>query len=153
MIKITDQYFWNFVFLTFFVFLLVMATIILETEARIPFTELGIFDVSLIVLSTWRLGRLLSSDPMTKFLREQFYDLKKTARSYALEVPATGPRRTILDILLNPWQLSLGLVALVTFCYLLTNYAVYPMLLLAFSGLISLLETGYNHLAQRGEQA
>ncbi len=152
MIKITDQYFWNFVFLAFFSFLLVMASIILETEARIPFSDLGLFDVGLIILSSWRLVRFFNQDSTTKFFREQFYDLKKTARSYSLEIPKTGPRRTILDIMLNPWNFSMGVVALVTFVYLLTSYAVYPLIILAFSGLISLIELGTNKLAPQSKE-
>lgn len=152
MIKITEQYFWNFVFLTFFLFLLIMATIILETEARMAWTELTLFDGVLLVLGTWRLTRFFSSDSTTKFLREQLYDLKKTARSYTLEVPTTGVRRTILEILLNPWNLSLGLGALVTFCYLLTAYTVYPLFLLALSGLVGILDSGTNFLARRNSE-
>jgi hypothetical protein len=152
MIKITDQYFWNFVFHLFFACLIVMATIILETEARITYLELGLFDIALITLSAWRLGRFISVDPFTKFFREQFYDLKKTARSYSLEVPATGPRRAILEIILNPWQFSLGIGALVTFVYLLTSYATYPLLLLALSGLISLLEVATNYIVERSKE-
>jgi Protein of unknown function (DUF1360) len=95
MIKITDQYFWNFVFLAFFGFLLIMATIILDTESRIPLSALSKFDLAVIVLASWRLTRLFSSDTTTKFFREQFYDLKKTTRTITLEKPVAGPRRTI----------------------------------------------------------
>jgi Protein of unknown function (DUF1360) len=151
MLKVTDQYFWNFVFLAFLAFLVVMATIILETEARLTWEEIGLLDSVLIVLSTWRLTRFLSSDSTTKFFREQFYDLKKTVRTYSLEVPATGPRRTILEVLLNPWNLSLGLGAFVTFVYLLTPYAVYPLVLLALSGVVALLEVAVNFFAQKSK--
>jgi hypothetical protein len=152
MIKITDQYFWNFIFLTFWLFLVVMATIILETEARLTWAELSLLDGVLIVLGSWRLVRLLSSDSTTKFFREQFYDLKKTARTVSLEVPATGPRRTILEVLLNPWNISLGVVSLVTFVYLLTSYAVYPLVLLALSGVVSFIELATRYLSNRLEE-
>ncbi len=153
MLKFTDQYFWHLVFLVFLSFLVVMGAIILETESRIPLSEIAAFDIGLVVLATWRLVRLVSQDNATKFFREQFYDLKKTARAYTLEVPTHGPRRTVLDILLNPWQLSIGLGALVVFVYLLTSYAVYPLLLLALSGLVGILETVTNFLARKnGEE-
>lgn len=142
MIKITDQYFWNFLFLAFFAFLLVMAAIILQTETRIPFAELGMLDAALIIVSSWRLTQLIAHDHITKFFREQFYLLKKTARTLTLEKPIGGARQTILDILLSPWSLGLGVTALVTFFYLLTSYAVYPLLVLALSGLVSLLALG-----------
>jgi len=152
MIKITDQYFWNLVLLSFLGMLIVMGAIILDTESRIPFAELTMLDIALVTLATWRLVRLISADTTTKFFREQFYDLKKNARSYSLEVPATGPRRTILEIIMNPWNLSLGVGALVTFVYLLTALAIYPVALLALSGLVGILEAGTNFLARKNSE-
>jgi hypothetical protein len=103
MIRITDQYFWNVVFGIFFVLLVVMGAIILETEARIPYTELTFTDFALITLATWRLIRLFVYDAITKFLREQFYDLKKVGKGMVLEKPKFGPRRTLADLLSCPW--------------------------------------------------
>jgi Protein of unknown function (DUF1360) len=152
MIKITDQYFWNFVFLAFFGFLLIMATIILDTESRIPLSALSKFDLAVIILASWRLTRLFSSDTTTKFFREQFYDLKKTTRTITLEKPVTGPRRTILDIILSPWSFGIGMTALVTFCYLISAYTLYVLLLLALSGLVALLEVCTQYLTTRAKE-
>lgn len=152
MIKITEQYFWNLVFLSFWGMLVVMAAIILDTEARIPFAELTLTDIALITLATWRLTRFLASDTTTKFFREQFYDLKKTARSYSLEVPTQGPRRTVLEILMSPWNAGLGIGSLIIFVYLLTPFAVYPVALLALSGLVGILDTGTNFLARKNSE-
>ncbi len=55
MLRITDQYFWNFVFSVFFLILIVMGAIILEGETRIPFDELTLTDYILMTLATWRL--------------------------------------------------------------------------------------------------
>jgi hypothetical protein len=151
MLKITDQYFWNFVLLVFLGVLVVMGAIILDTEARIQFSDLGLFDIALITLGSWRLTRFLSSDTTTKFLREQLYDLKKTTKSYSLEVPKTGPRRTLLEIILSPWNLSLGITALVTFCYLLSAFTIYPLILLSISGLVSLLQISTEFLEKKVE--
>ena len=152
MIKITDQYFWNFVFLAFFGFLLIMATIILDTESRIPLSDLSKFDLAVIILASWRLQRFFSSDTTTKFFREQFYDLKKTTRTITLEKPPTGPRRTILDIILSPWSFGIGMTALVTFCYLISAYTLYVLLLLALSALVSLLEVGTQYVTAKGKE-
>lgn len=152
MIKITDQYLWNFIFLVFLGFLIVMATIILDTESRMALTDLGPLDALLIILSSWRLMRLISTDTSTKFFREQFYELRKTVKSYSLKVPEAGPQRTILEIILSPASLSLGIVFVVTFVYLLTSYAVYPLLLLAFSGLIMFFEEGFKLLTEKTER-
>jgi len=149
MLKITEQYFWNFVFLTFFFVLVIVGSIILETESRFLVSDITWFDAVLVVLGAWRLTRFVTSDSTTKFFREQFYDLKKTTRSLTLEVPTTGVRRAILEVLLNPWNISLGVGALVIFVYALTPYAVYPIALLALSGVVSLLETGTNLLLQK----
>ena len=152
MLKITDQYFWNFVLLAFLGFLLIMATIILETETRIALSELQLVDFALITLASWRLMRFFVSDGTTKFIREQFYDLKKTARTLTLEKPVSGPRRTILDIMLSPWSFSLGVTALVTFLYLLTAYAVFPVMLLALSGVVSFLELIVERVSHRSSE-
>ena len=140
MIKVTDQYFWNFVFLLFFGALVVLGTIILETEVRVPFSELGLIDGVLIALASWRLTRFLNYDTTTKFLREQLYDLKKTARSYTLEKPDSGPRRALIEIINSHYSLGLGMTALVSFIYLVTPYALYPVLFLALSGVVTIID-------------
>ncbi len=152
MLKFTDQYFWNIVLLIFFAFLVVMAAIILETEARIAYTEIGLLEGMLIALATWRTVRFVSSDSTTKFFREQFYDLKKTARAYTLEVPSAGPRRAILELILNPWNLSLGVGSFIVFCYLLTSYAIYPVVLLALSGLVVIFDMVTNLISKKAEE-
>lgn len=133
MLRITDQYFWNFVFSLFFLVLVVMGAIILETEARIPLVDLALVDYILITLATWRLVRLFVYDAITKFFREQFWDLKKVGRGYQLEKPKVGPRRTIADLLDCPWCFGIWAAGLITFFYLITPYSVFPVALLAIS--------------------
>jgi hypothetical protein len=140
MIKITDQYFWNLVFLLFYGFLLVMAVIILETESRIALAEITLFDLSLIVLAAWRLTHFFSSDHTTKFLREQLYDLKPTTKSLSLEKPKTGPRRALIDLISSSYSFGLAMTSLVTFFYLLTTYAFYPVVILALSGAVAIIQ-------------
>ena len=152
MIRITDQYFWNVVFGIFFVLLVVMGAIILETEARIPYTELTLVDFSLITLATWRLIRLFVYDPITKFLREQFYDLKKVGKGMVLEKPKFGPRRTIADLLSCPWCFGMWAAASVTFFYLLTPYAYYITIFLAISAVASFLQILTNMVEWQAEK-
>ena len=152
MIRITDQYFWNVVFGIFFVLLVVMGAIILETEARIPYTELTFTDFALITLATWRLIRLFVYDAITKFLREQFYDLKKVGKGMVLEKPKFGPRRTLADLLSCPWCFGMWAAATVTFFYLLTPYAFYPVLLLALSSIATLFQLTANLIGWKAEQ-
>ncbi len=152
MIRITDQYFWNVVFGIFFVLLVVMGAIILETEARIPYTELTFTDFALITLATWRLIRLFVYDAITKFLREQFYDLKKVGKGMVLEKPKFGPRRTIADLLSCPWCFGMWAAALVTFFYLLTPYAYYITIFLAISAVASFLQILTNMVGWQAEK-
>ena len=110
--RITDQYFWNFVFSVFFLILVIMGAIILETESRIVLDELSTVDFVLMTLATWRLTRLFVYDNITKFIREQFWDVVKVGKGYTLEKPKVGPRRTLADLLTCPWcirKLRLGL--------------------------------------------
>lgn len=151
MIRITDQYFWNLVFLVFFLILVVMGAIILETESRIPFSELSLTDFILITLATWRLIRLFLYDAITKFFREQFWDLVKVGKGYELEKPKFGPRRTLADLLSCPWCFGTWAAATVIFFYLLTPYAVFPVFILAFSAVASLLQIVANLVGHKAE--
>lgn len=151
MIRITDQYFWNFIFSLFFLVLVILGVIILDTEARISLTDLSVFEISLLVLATWRLTLLLGSDTATKWFREQFYDVKKVGRGYTFEVPKTGPRRVFLDLLTNPVRSSVWLGASLTFFYLLSEIIFYPLLFLAVASLVVIVNEGVGWLQSQGE--
>lgn len=151
MIKITDQYFWNVVFLLFFGGLVVMGSIILETESRIPWMELSATDYLLITLATWRTTRFFVYDGMTKFIREQFWDLKKVGRGFELEKPKFGPRRTIADLLSCPWCFSVWSAAMVIFFYLLSSYAVFIITVLAISAVATFLQLCSNLVGHKAE--
>lgn len=152
MIRITDQYFWNVIFSVFFVLLVIMGAIILETEARIAYTELTITDFTLITLATWRLIRLFVYDHITKWFREQFWDVKKVGKGYTLEKPKFGPRRTVADLLSCPWCFGVWAAALVTFGYLITPYAYYITIFLAISAVASFLQILTNMVGWQAEK-
>jgi hypothetical protein len=152
MIRVTDQYFWNFVFMLFFVALLVMGAIILETESRIPLGELELVDYVLITLATWRLIRLFVSDNITRFLRDQFLDVKKVGRAHKLEKPKTGPRRTMADLFSCPWCFGVWAAAIVLFFYLITPYALFPVAILALSAVATFLSNVSRLVASKIEE-
>jgi len=152
MIKITDQYFWNILFGVFFLILMVMGAIILETESRIPFNELTTIDFILITLASWRLTRLFINDHITKFFREQFWDLKKVGKGMELEKPKFGPRRTFADLLSCPWCFSVWSAALIIFFYLITPYAFFPVLILAISAVSTFFQITSNLVGHKAEQ-
>ena len=152
MLRITDQYFWNFVFSSFFVVLVVMGVIILEGEAYKSYAEITVLDIVLITLATWRVVRLFVYDAITKFFREQFWNARKTKTGIVLEKPASGPRRTLADLFSCPWCLSAWAAAFITFCYLLTPYAFFPVLFLAVSAVATYLQLLSNLTGHKAEQ-
>jgi hypothetical protein len=152
MLRITDQYFWNFVFMVFFLILVVMGAIILETESRLRLTELALTDYVLVSLASWRLTRLFVYDAITKFFREQFWDVVKAGKTFTLEKPKVGPRRTLADLLSCVWCFGMWASATVIFFYLLTPYAVFPVVLLAVGAVASFLQILSNLVGHKAEQ-
>lgn len=152
MIRLTDQYFWNFVFMVFFIVLIIMGTIILDGEARIPLSELTLTDYVLVTLASWRLTRLFVYDAITKFFREQFFDVVKVGKTFKLEKPKVGPRRTLADLLTCVWCFGMWASATVIFFYLLTPYAIFPVIFLAVGAVASFLQILSNLIGHKAEQ-
>ena len=152
MLRITDQYFWNFVFSLFFLGLTVTGTIILEGEGYRPIQSFTLVDFILITLATFRLIRLFVYDAITKFFREQFWDAKVAGKKVVLEKPVSGPRRTLADLLSCPWCFGVWAAATVTFFYALTPYAYFFVVFLAISGVATFLQLLSNMVGHRAEQ-
>lgn len=152
MIRITDQYFWNVIFLLFYIGLLTMAVIILDTEARMGYPDLTLLDLSLITLASFRMTRMFVYDSMTKFLREQFYDVKMVRNKVMLVKPVVGPRRTLADLIGCPWCFGVWATTCVAFFYMLTPYAYFPILILALAGVATLLQLFANMIGWKAEQ-
>jgi hypothetical protein len=152
MIRITDQYFWNIIFLLFYIGIVVMAVIILQSEARMAYTDLTLLDLTLITLASFRMTRLFVYDGMTKFFREQFYDAKVVRNKVTLVKPLTGPRRTLADLVGCPWCFGVWATTCVTFFYLLTPYAYFPTLILAVASVATLLQLFANMIGWKAEQ-
>lgn len=152
MIRITDQYFWNVIFLLFYIGLVVMAAIILSTEARMAYTDLTLLDLSLITLASFRMTRLFVYDGMTKFLREQFYDAKVVRNKVTLVKPVVGPRRTLADLIGCPWCFGVWATTFITFFYMLTPHAYFPTLILALASIATLLQLFANMIGWKAEQ-
>lgn len=153
MIRVSEQYFWSFIFSVFFLILVVMGAIILETEARIAWADLTTADYLIMLLASWRLTRLFVYDNITRFLREQFKDVVKVGRGYRLETPKSGPRRLLSELFDCPWCTSVWTSTIVVFLYLLTEYAVFPFVLLGLSAVVSFLQIGTNWIGHGAERA
>lgn len=151
--RITDQYFWNVIFLLFFICLVFMATVILEGEAYRSYESLTLLDLSLIALASFRIVRLVVYDLIFAFFREQFYDAVEQKGKVTLVKPESGPRRTLADLLGCPWCFGVWSAAMVTFFYLLTPYAFYPTLFLALAAVASFLQVLANLIGWKAEGA
>jgi hypothetical protein len=91
-------------------------------------------------------------DSMTKFLREQFWDVKMVRNKVMLVKPVTGPRRTLADLMGCPWCFGVWATTCVAFFYLLTPYAYFPILILALSGVATMLQLFANMVGWKAEQ-
>lgn len=151
--RITDQYLWNIIFTLFFLALVFLGTIILETEAYKPYEELTVTDFVLIALASFRFIRLVVHDRITAFFREQFWDAKVLKTKVILTKPLKGPRRTLADLLSCPWCFGLWASATVAFFYLLTPYAFFPTLFMALAGVATLLQLFANLIGWKAEEA
>ena len=150
--KNTDQYLWNVIFSLFFVGAVVGAAIILRTESRMPLSALTFTDYILITLASWRVTRLFVYDAITKVVREQFYDVVQTDRGPVLQKAASGPRRTLADLFSCPWCFGMWAAAVVTFLYLLSDWMIYPTILLALSAVATFLQLLSNFVGHKAEQ-
>lgn len=151
--RITDQYFWNVIFMVFFLCIAFMATIILNSEAVKTYETLVLFDYILMILASFRLVRLVVYDKMFAFLREQFYDATEYKGKVVLVKPESGPRRTLVDLLTCPWCFGVWAVFMVSFFYMLTPYAFYPTLILALASVTTFLQILTNMIGWKAEQA
>ena len=151
--RVTDQYFWNVVFLIFFLCLAFMATVILESESYKLYSDLTLFDYALISLASFRIIRMVVYDTMFAFVREQFFDATEYKGKVILVKPERGPRRTLADLITCPWCFGVWSAAMVSFFYLLTPYAFFPVMFLALSAVASFLQLLSNLIGWKAEQA
>jgi len=151
--RITDQYFWNVLSTLFFLCLVFLATVILESKSYKTFETLALVDFVLITLASWRVVRLVVYDKVSAFFREQFYDVLEQKGKVLLVKPERGPRRALLDLLTCPWCFGLWATATVSFFYLLTPWMFFPTLILALSTVATLLQLFSNLVGWKAEQA
>ncbi|HEU4677457.1 MAG TPA: DUF1360 domain-containing protein [Candidatus Paceibacterota bacterium] len=151
--RITDQYFWNVIFLIFFVVLVFLGTVILESEAWKPLSDLTMTDYVLITLASFRIIRAVLYDKIFAFFREQFYDAKEVRGKVILVKPESGPRRTLAELLSCPWCFGIWSAAMVSFFYLLSPVFFYPVLFIALAGVASFLQILSNYIGWKAEEA
>jgi hypothetical protein len=151
--RISDQYIWNIAFTVFFLCFAIAGGIILDGEATLDIRNLTLMEAVVLSLATMRLTRLFVYDRITAFFREQFYDVVEVRGKRALEKPATGPRRTLADLLACPWCFGIWAAATVTFFYYLSPIFWYPILFMALAGAGTMLQLLANMIGWNAERA
>jgi hypothetical protein len=96
---------------------------------------------------------LFVNDTITKWFREQFWDIKESRGKMVLVKPESGPRRTLADLLSCPWCFGAWAGASVVFFYLLTSNAQFQVIILAISGLGTLFHQAGQLLGHTAETA
>lgn len=150
-----DQGIWNFVFSVFFAALFVAAMWALIALGRLP-TSIALFDSVLIILATFRLTRLFVYDKITQFIRDWFIHKAVVEGENELIIVrqniASGPRRTIHELLACPWCFGMWSGFVVGFFFFLTPLAWFPILVLAVSGVATFLQLLSNMVGWRAER-
>lgn len=153
-----DQNFWNIVFSCFFlVFFVALLKILFVVRGSLP-TSISFFDLSLVVLATFRLVRLFVYDKITHFLRDLFFHANETYTEegvtyFAKKERTHGPLRTVYEIIICPWCFSVWAATVVTFFYFLTPLAWLPILILAVSGVASSIQVFVNMVGWAAENS
>ena len=150
-----DQYFWNFLATLLFGILVVFVGAYLLQEGKYP-SEISLFDLSLLVLATFRLTRLFVYDKVMQFARAPFLDMVRANSesgepTITLVKPKRGVRRTIADLLSCPWCFGVWASLVVVGAYYATPLAWFPILLLAVAGLATFVQLMANAVGWKAE--
>lgn len=154
-----DQNFWNLVYSAFFlIFIVVLGWVLVQKHGVLP-TYIPLADFALIVLAVFRLTRLFVYDKITRFLRDFFFHAheeytEEGVTYFAKKERMHGPLRTAYELLTCPWCFSVWAAVVVVFFYFLTPDAWIAILVLAISGvatLIQLLSNAIGWAAENGK--
>lgn len=151
-----DQNFWNiFYSLLFIAFAYGLAKILFVARGGLP-TSISFFDLSLIILATFRLTRLCVYDKITRFLRDFFYQANEVYTEqgvtyFVVKERTSGPLRTMYELLTCPWCFSIWAATVVVFFYYLTPLAWLPILMLAVSGVATMIQLTVNMIGWAAE--
>ncbi len=148
---------WNIFFLVLFVVLSVWLFRSLEARVLLPFV-LSSFDVIILVFALFRIIRLLAYDNIMLFLREFFLDVKsvkyvETGEEHVERVLSVNAfKRTMWKLLNCPWCLGIWVSLFGVFIFVAFPDTFIIFLVLALSGVASLLQIFANFLGWSAEQ-
>ena len=115
-----------------------------------------VFDALVMVLAVFRLTRLFVYEKITRFLREWFMDREMIVaadgeKTLAFRAPARGLKRTFHDLLGCPWCVAVWATLPVVFGYYMFSWVWYVLLLLAVSGVATLVQLTANLIGWKAE--
>jgi hypothetical protein len=130
--RITNQYVWNFILSLFFIALLVVASMGIARYSTMTVRDLGLFDLAIITLATWRLIRLFVYDAISTFFLQN--------GEKVLVKPARGLRRALAELIVCPWCVGVWFAAMVTALYVLAPVLHFVFYILALSAIATYLQ-------------
>lgn len=149
-----DQNFWNFWLLVLSAVLLLIEIWILAVFDRVP-TSVTVFDLTLIVLATFRLTRLFVYDTIMQFVRDWFLKKEVSVVDGKLHIHRekyqSGIKRALSDLFSCPWCAGLQLAILVVFFYYLTPISWIVILMFAVGGAATFIQLVANAVGWRAE--
>ena len=140
----SNQNKWGVVFTFIYLGIFIAGLMLLESvNGELP-KSIPTFDLVIIILAAFRLTRLFVYDIVMQFFRDWFLDKEEFEDERgAIQVrrfpPIKGPRRTLNDLLGCPWCFGMWAGLLVPLFYFLTPYAWFVILVMAISGVATLL--------------
>jgi len=155
--KQDNQNFWNFIYSIFFIVVAVlMIRSLYVANGSLP-TSVRLFDLTLIILATFRLTRLFVYDKITLFIRDVFQhaeeEYTQEGVTYVRKVERTGgPLRTAYELLICPWCFSIWAALFVVYAYFLRPELFWlPICILAISGVATAIQIFVNMLGWTAE--
>ena len=146
---------WNMFFSMVFVVLCAgSAWVIYRSYGVLP-NAVPPFDALIMVLAVFRLTRLFVYEKITRFLREWCMDKEVVAApegvSFSFYKPERGIKRTFHDLLGCPWCVGVWATLPVVFGYYMFSWSWYILLILAVSGVATLVQLTANLIGWKAE--
>lgn len=137
-----DQVFWDIFFSILFL-AIIFGEYILLKHLGVSFNQFpSYFEITLMLLATWRLIRLVTYDKIMRSFRDLFIS----------EKIVSGPRKTIAELLTCPWCISVWIAEFVVFFYYLHPIFTFAYFILSISVVASLLQIFSNFLGWSAEE-
>jgi hypothetical protein len=150
-----DQNAWNFWLLVLSAVLLAAEIWLLMELGKLP-TSIGILDLVLISLATFRVTRLFVYDAIMEFVRDWFL-IRKVSYTSDNELVIErrkypdGGLRAISELFSCPWCFGLQAAMLVVFLYYLSELSWIVILMFAVGGVATFIQLVANAVGWRAE--